>query len=175
MVNVRMLALALALLAFSDPPASALAADRVSGVLTRTFVIIEDTDLVGDVICEVGTNPCFSFGASHVELRLNGFTVTGRADPVTACGGAVFANEVGVTSNGQHDVKVRGPGLVHRFRDHGVLITGGSRNARVEGITAASNCRSGIRVTAGTFDTLVEGNTLVRNGATTPGSSCGGI
>ncbi len=61
------------------------AAHRVSGTLTRTYVIVTDTDLVGlprryraratrDVICDVGSSPCFSFGASGVELRLNGFT-----------------------------------------------------------------------------------------------------
>jgi hypothetical protein len=32
-------------------PASA--ADRVSGNITRTFVIVEDTDLIGDVTCDV--------------------------------------------------------------------------------------------------------------------------
>ena len=63
-------------------------AHQVSGTLTRTYVIVEDTDLVGDVTCDVGSNPCFSFGASGVELRLNSFTISGKADPVTGCGGA---------------------------------------------------------------------------------------
>jgi len=55
---------------------------------------------------------------------------------------------------------------VQRFRNHGVLVIGGSRNARVEGLTASTNCTAGIRVMATAFDTLVEGNTVVRNGAT---------
>jgi hypothetical protein len=84
-------------------------ADQVSGTLTRTYVIVEDTDLVGNVTCDIINAPCFSFGASNVELRLNGFAITGRADPVTGCGGAFFANEYGVTSNGQHGVVIRGP------------------------------------------------------------------
>jgi hypothetical protein len=148
---------------------------RVFGTLTRTYVIVTDTDLIGDVICDVGSNPCFSFGASGVELRLNGFSITGRADPVTGCGGANFANEFGITTNGQHSVGVRGPGVVQRFRNHGIFVVGGSRNARIEGLTASTNCTAGIRVMATAFDTLVERNTVLRNGATTPGSSCGGI
>jgi parallel beta-helix repeat protein len=150
-------------------------ADEVSGILTKTYVIVEDTDLVGDVICDVGSNPCFSFGANGVELRLNAFTITGKADAVTGCGGANSPNEFGITTNGQHSVGVRGPGAVQRFRNHGVFVTGGSRNARVEDLTVSTNCTAGIRVAVAAFDTLVEGNTVVRNGATTPGSSCGGI
>jgi hypothetical protein len=151
------------------------AAHQVSGTRTTTYVIVENTDLVGDVICDVGSNPCFTFGASGVELRLNGYTISGKADPATGCGGAAFPNEFGITTNGQHSVGVRGPGIVQRFRNHGVLVTGGSRNARVEGLTASTNCTAGIRVMPTAFDTLVEGNTVVRNGATTPGSPCGGI
>jgi hypothetical protein len=150
-------------------------ADQVSGTLTRTFVIVEDTDLVGDVVCNVGSNPCFSFGASNVELRLNGFSMTGTANAVTGCGGAIFANEFGVTTNGQHNVYVRGPGLIQRFRNFGITVTGGSRGTKIEGLTASTNCGSGIRVTAAAFDTLVQGNRLTGNGATAVGAACGGI
>ena len=155
--------------------APAWAVDRVSGTLTRTFVIVEDTELTGDVVCNVGSNPCFSFGASDVELRLNGFSMTGTADATTGCSGALFPNEFGITTNGQHRVTVRGPGLVQRFRNFGVTVVGGSRGTRIEGITASTNCGSGIRVTAAAFDTLVQGNRLTGNGATTAGASCGGI
>ena len=164
---------AIVLTAASVSPAWAV--DRVSGTLTRTFTIVEDTELVGDVVCNVGSSPCFSFGASNVELRLNGFTMTGQADATTGCGGAILPNEFGITTNGQHNVFVRGPGLVQRFRNFGVTVVGGSRGTRIEGITASTNCGSGIRVTAAAFDTLVQGNTLLRNGATGAGASCGGI
>lgn len=147
----------------------------MSGTLTRTYVIVEDTHLVGDVICDVGSNPCFSFGASDATLRLNGFTIPGKADPVTACSGQTVASEVGITINGHHNVAVQGPGMVQLFRGFGVLVTGGSRNARIEGITVSSTCASGIRVTVDAFDTLVEGNTVVRNGSARPGFTCGGI
>lgn len=149
-------------------------ADRVSGTLTRTFVIVEDTDLVGDVVCDVGSSPCFSFGASNVELRLNGFTITGRGDAITGCGGASFGAETGVTTSSMSRVVVRGPGLVQRFRGDGVLVAG-SADARIENLTLSTNCLSGIRVLGTSFGTLVQNNVSVRNGSSAPGASCGGI
>jgi hypothetical protein len=109
-----------------------------------------------------------------VELRLNGYTITGKNDPVTGCGGAVTAGEIGVTSNAQNRVSVRGPGLIQRFRNHGVTVTG-STDARVEGLTVSSNCGSGIFVLASAFGALVERNTSVRNGSSVAGQPCGGI
>jgi hypothetical protein len=155
--------------------ASASAADEVSGVITRTYVVVEDTDLVGDVICDVGSSPCFSFGASGVELRLNGFTITGKADAATGCGGpGNLPGEFGITTNARNNVVVRGPGIVQRFRNHGVFVTGSS-DARVEGLSVSTNCGSGILVAANSFGTLVAGNVAVRNGSSGVGFSCGGI
>lgn len=162
------------LVAFVGLGARPSADDRVSGLITRTYVIVENTDLTGDVVCDVGNTPCFAFGAPGVELRLNGFSLTGRADPVTGCGGATFAGEVGISTNSQNDVAIQGPGLVQRFRQHGVLVIG-STNARVEGITASTNCASGIIAQATAFGTLVQGNTAVRNGSSQAGLACGGI
>jgi hypothetical protein len=149
------------------------AADSVSGLITRTYVIVEDTDLTGDVTCDVTGAACFSFGAPGVELRLNGFTITGKADPNTACaGGALITGEAGVFTNSQPNVIVRGPGLVQRFRLHGVFV-GGSQDARVENITASTNCGAGVFIAANAFGTLVEGITTVRNGSAT--APCGGV
>jgi len=167
---------ALAVLAATLSLAStAFAADRVSGNLTRTYVIVEDTDLIGDVTCDVGNNtPCFSFGAANVELRLNGFSITGRGDAVTGCGGAAFAGEAGVITNNMSGVVVRGPGIVQRFRGDGITV-GGSTHARVEGLTLSTNCMSGVRVLATSFETIIENNIAVRNGSSNPGLLCGGI
>ena len=149
--------------------------DAVSGTLTRTFSIVANTDLTGDVTCAVADGtPCFSFAVPGVELRLNGYTVTGKGDPVTGCGGAVTTGEIGVTTNAQANVTITGPGLIQRFRNHGVQVTG-SNAARVEGITVSTNCGSGIFVLGSSFNTLVQENTALRNGASTPGLSCGGI
>ena len=149
-------------------------ADRVSGVITTTYVIVEDTELNGDVVCNVGSNPCFSFGAAGTQLKLNGYTITGKGDPVTGCGGVVFAREFGIATNGMSNVQVRGPGLIQRFRNHGVNVTG-STGVRVENLTVSTNCGSGIFVAASSFGTIVQDNLAVRNGASTPGLACGGI
>ena len=147
-------------------------ADRVSGLLTRTYVLVEDTDLVGDVTCDVTGGPCFSFGAPGIQLRLNGFTITGKADPVTGCAGTRPQPEFGITTNGQSHVQVRGPGLVQRFRNNGVFVTG-STGARVYDLNSSTNCGSGILIAATSFETIVEGNLAVRNGSTE--APCGGI
>ncbi len=149
------------------------ASDSVSGLITRTYVIVEDTDLTGDVTCDVTGAACFSFGAPGVELRLNGFTITGKADATTACAGApLTANEGGILTNNQHRVSVQGPGLVQRFRQHGVWVAG-SQDVRVENLTASTNCGSGVFIAANAFGTLVEGVTAVRNGSAA--APCGGV
>jgi hypothetical protein len=165
---------AVAAVALAAAPA-ALAADRISGTISRTYMLVEDTDLVGDVTCAVAdATPCFSFGAPNIELRLNGYTITGRADAITGCGGAATPNEAGVITNSMPGVVVRGPGLIQRFRGDGVTV-GGSRDARVENLTLSTNCMSGVRVLATSFGTLIEGNVAVRNGSSNPGLVCGGI
>jgi hypothetical protein len=174
MIGINAVRIALALLAPVVLPAQAAATERVSGTITRTFMITEDTELAGDVTCDVGSNPCFAFAAPGVELKLNGFSVTGKADALTGCGGASFAGESGISTNGQPRVTVRGPGLVQRFRLHGVAVVN-SIDARVELITASTNCGAGIFVAATSFGTLVQNNVAVRNGSTQPGFSCGGI
>ncbi|MEO7135707.1 MAG: hypothetical protein ABI024_15990 [Vicinamibacterales bacterium] len=157
-------------LGFGSAPS---AADSVSGLITRTYVIVEDTDLTGDVTCDVTGAACFSFGASGVQLRLNGFTITGKADSFTACSGAALtAGEGGIATNNQNMVMVSGPGLVQRFRQHGVWV-GGSRDSRVENLTASTNCGSGVFIAANSVGTLVEGVTAVRNGSAA--AACGGV
>src|SRR5437773_5560463 len=91
-------------------------AEDISGVISATRTIRENSRLVGDVTCTVTGAPCIQFGNSHIELRLNGFTMTGQADPVTGCNGASTAGEMGISTAGQSDVEVRGPGVVQRFR-----------------------------------------------------------
>jgi hypothetical protein len=151
------------------------AADEVSGLITRTYTIVENTELTGDVVCNVADGtPCFSFGASNVELRLNGFTITGKADPNIGCGGTLIGGEHGVVTGGQRNVSVRGPGLIQRFRTHGVSVAA-SNDVRVQDITASTNCGAGVFIAGNSFGTLVEGIVSVRNGSTGAGASCGGI
>ena len=125
--------------------AGAAEADDLSGLITTTRTILTDSRLVGNVTCTVTGAPCIVFGASRIQLRLNGFTMTGQADATTGCGGAITANEQGISTNGQTDVGIRGPGIVQRFRANGIIFAGTLRG-KVEMVTATTNCQSGIRV-----------------------------
>jgi len=149
-------------------------AEDISGIISTTRVIREHSQLIGNVTCLVTGAPCITFGAPRITLRLEGFTMTGQADPNTGCGGSLQAGEMGITSGGQDDVEIRGPGIVQRFRADGVFFTGTLRG-KVENITVTTNCQSGIRVAATAGHITVTGNIAVRNGNTQAGAACGGI
>jgi parallel beta-helix repeat protein len=147
-------------------------AEDIQGVIVRTLVLSETSRLVGDVTCRVSAAACISFGAPEIALNLNGFTITGQGDPATGCKGAAVANEAGISSNGQANVGVRGPGLVQRFQGDGILFIGSARGW-AQGVTITTNCFSGIRVNPTSSGISVEGNVSVRNGQTA--NPCGGI
>jgi hypothetical protein len=147
-------------------------AEGISGVIVRTLMLSENSRLVGNVTCTVTGAPCIAFGASDIALNLNGFTITGPADPTTGCKGASVSTEMGISTNGQNHVGIRGPGVVQRFQADGILFMA-SVNGWVQGVTATTNCLSGIRINPASSATSVEGNVSVRNGAAA--SACGGI
>jgi hypothetical protein len=62
-------------------------AEDISGTIAVTKVIVEDSQLVGNVTCTMTTTPCIQFGAPNIALRLRGFTLTGPANPddTTTC------------------------------------------------------------------------------------------
>jgi parallel beta-helix repeat protein len=148
-------------------------ATAISGDISATLTIYEDSELVGDVNCMVAGAPCIAFGASGIKLRLNGFTITGRAEPPNGCTPtAKFPSEDGIDVVGQHDVAVLGPGLVQKFASVGIFL-GGATKVKVEGVTASDNCFSGIFL-AGTTDSDIEKNISVRNSIGSQGFACGG-
>ena len=109
-------------------------AEDISGPIAITKVIFEDSQLVGDVVCTMTDSPCIDFGVSHIKLRLNGFTITGPADPDTVpnpANSAVFCNPTsgmpmadGIRILNQTHAQILGPGMVQKFRRHGILIVG---------------------------------------------------
>jgi hypothetical protein len=149
-------------------------AEDISGLISTTRVLREHSRLVGNVTCMVTGAPCISFGAPRITLRLEGFTMTGQADPNTGCGGVLQAGEMGISTGGQDDIEIRGPGVVQRFRADGIFFTGTFRG-KVEDITVTTNCQSGIRVAATASQIAITGNIAVRNGNTQAGLACGGI
>ena len=148
----------------------------IGGTISSTLTITEDSQLVDDVTCTVTDVPCIVIGASHVRLELNGFTMTGQADPNTGCsGGEEPFNppnvEDGIDVTGQTGVAIQGPGLIKQFRNSGIFLLN-SNNARVIGVTMSTNCNAGILVGGGSGHDLF-GNISVRNGNGT--APCGGI
>jgi hypothetical protein len=73
LLDCRALVIAILVSGFAAAPSFA---DRVSGTLTRTYMIVEDTDLIGDITCDVANNtPCFSFGPEdHTRARILAMT-----------------------------------------------------------------------------------------------------
>ena len=165
-----MLKSTLALLVFVFCVGTVQATD-ISGTISATMAISEDSQLTGDVTCTVTNAPCLDIVAPNVTLELNGFTMTGLADPQTGCqGGGASGPEQGIRILNQTGVTIHGPGIVQRFQVHGIIING-STGTTITGVTTATNCASGILV-AGNSNVL-ERNISIRNG--TLGAPCGGI
>lgn len=111
---------ALVVLALSAYAGHAQATD-LSGPITSTVTITQDSRLVGDVTCAVpltmpGANPCIAFGLDHIKLELNGHTITGPVTPPTGCSLPIDSKfGVGIEANGRTDVKIEGPGVIQKF------------------------------------------------------------
>lgn len=153
-------------------------ADDISGTISTTLTINEDSELTGDVTCAVpltmsGANPCISFGADHITLRLNGHTVTGPVTPPTGCSlpsDPMYG--VGLEANGRTDVKIEGPGIIQHFERWGILISSSSE-VTVKKVTASRNCWSGMQ-TIGASDSNFEENVLASDSSGSNGAGCGG-
>jgi hypothetical protein len=143
----------------------------ISGTISTTMAITGDTRLVGDVTCTVSGAPCLDITASNVTLDLNGFSLTGLADPQTGCAGSANSGpEQGIRILNQTGVTIHGPGIVQRFRVHGIIINA-STGTTITGVTTSTNCASGILI--GGDSNVIENNISIANGNL--GSPCGGI
>ena len=170
MTQRRLRAFALILVAFFLS-AGVLCSEDISGTISSTVTIVNNSKLVGDVTCTVTGAACIAFGASDITLDLNGFSVTGLGDSDTGCGGQGAPAEIGIDVNERQRVVIRGPGLVRQFRNQGIRLQN-STAVTVSGVTTSTNCFSGIFINGGA-EHLLENNTAVRNGHLV--SPCGGI
>lgn len=146
----------------------------LSGPISSTVTIYENSQLVGDVTCATTNVPCIVLGADFIKLRLNGFSITGPADPPSNCTTTnPFEPGDGIQATGRQHIEILGPGLVQKFRRHGIFVTGQSTRVRVRGLTSSHNCFSGIQFAGGTSDSDIEENVSVRNGIASANFSCG--
>jgi len=152
--------------------ANAARAEDLRGTIVRTLMLSENSRLVGDVTCQVTGGPCIAFGSPNITLNLNGFSLTGPNDPAAGCRGVNVGTETGISTNGQANVGIRGPGIVQRFQGDGILFINSVRGW-VQSVTTSTNCLSGIRITQTSAFISVESNVSVRNG--TAAAACGGI
>src|SRR5262249_26343325 len=151
-------------------------ATDISGTISSTLTIIDDSQLVGNVTCTVVHAPCIKFGADNITLRLSGFIITGLADPITGCGptsAGAFFGEDGIDTAGHNHLQILGPGLVQNFRSVGVIVQNGSTKVKVRHVTTSTNCICGILLFNNASDNDVEENVVVRIGNFS--SPCGGI
>ena len=157
-------------------------ATEISGTISSTLTIMDDSELVGDVTCTVpltmpGANPCISFGADHIRLRLDGHTITGPVTPPTGCSlppDSMFG--VGIAAIDRIDVKIEGPGIIQHFERWGILVgLNGhpSSEVTVKKVTAYRNCWSGMQ-TFDTSESTFEENIFASDAGGSNGASCGG-
>jgi hypothetical protein len=157
-------------------------ATDISGTISTTKVIYDDSELTGDVTCAVpptvpGPNPCISLGADHITLRLNGHRITGPVTPPTGCSHEVDAMfGVGIAVLDRSDVKIEGPGIIQHFERWGILVGfPGHPNTEVtvKKVTADHNCWSGMQ-TFSTTDSNFEENVFTSDSSGSNGANCGG-
>src|SRR5712692_4100946 len=162
--------------------ASVVCATDISGTISSTVTIFDDSRLVGNVNCNVpltaadanGVASCIAFGASHITLHLNGHTLTGPVTPPTNCSLPSDAHfGVGIYVNGQTDVKIEGRGVIQHFERWGILLRS-STEVTVRKVAANRNCWSGMQ-TIGTSDSNFEEDIWINNAAGSNGAACGGI
>jgi len=134
-------------------------------------VITEDSQLTGDVTCTVTGAACLTINASRLILDLDGYSITGNADPLTACNGSSTGGESGITASNRNGLTIRGPGVVERFRGFGITWTNVTAST-ITGVTTSTNCMSGIFLSGGALNEL-NGNIAIRNGNLA--NPCGGI
>jgi hypothetical protein len=177
----RMTLSALAVLALFVYAGRAEATD-ISGTITSTLTISDDSRLVSDVNCNIplttadanGVASCIAFGASDITLDLNGHTLTGPVTPPGNCSLPTDSNfGVGIYVNGQTGVTIKGTGVIQHFQRWGILLRS-SAEVTVKKVTANRNCWSGMQ-TIGTSDSNFEEDIWINNAAGSNGAACGGI
>ena len=147
---------------------------EVCGAIPATLVITGNTRLTCDVECLETNGPCIQFGRDNITLSLAGYTMSGTSNAPSNCApspGPLTAWD-GISTAGFDRVKIRGPGMVQKFRRHGIFVFQTEKGV-VEKVTSHHNCFSGILLNASHENYLGE-NVSVRNSSASGGAPCGG-
>ena len=147
---------------------------QACGVIATTLVITENTRLTCDVQCVNASGPCIQFGKNNITLFLAGFTMTGPASPPANCAANPSAANPhdGISTAGFDRVRIRGPGMVQKFRRHGIFVFQ-TDDGVLEHVTSHHNCFSGIFMNLSNENYINE-NVSVRNSSASGPSPCGG-
>ena len=128
-------------------------AAQISGVIATTLTIFDNSRLVGDVTClQLDNGPCINFGAPDIKLDLNGFTITGPADPPANC---TSAPADGIAAVGHDGIEIHGPGVIQNFKRRGISLVQLS-GATVKRVVSQHNCSTGLMLRF-VSSSLVEG------------------
>lgn len=146
---------------------------EVCAPITETLIITENTKLGCNVVCTNAVGPCVQFGRDNITFSLAGYTMTGPAAPPNNCAPTSAGPPLdGISTNGFDRVKIRGPGMVQKFRRHGIFMPG-TDNGVVDHVTSHYNCYSGIFLN-GSHENFVNENVSVRNSSASGPAPCGG-
>ena len=119
------------------------------------------------------------YRAAAERVHHHGSSESGRHDDLSADLRPTVSDGISngtSAANSQPGVQIIGPGMVQKFRRHGILIVGAagvSTNVTIKHVTSHHNCFSGL-LTNGMTDSVIEGIVSVRNAANSGAPPCGG-
>ena len=146
---------------------------EVCGAIVETLIITENTRLTCDVVCTNAAGPCIQFGKDNITFSLAGYTMTGPAAAPNNCAPTSAGPAWdGISTAGFDRVKIRGPGMVQKFRRHGIFMPQ-TDNGIVDHVTSHYNCYSGIFLNT-SHENFVSENVSVRNSSASGPAPCGG-
>ena len=131
---------------------------------------------MGHVTCTTTTEPCIDLAASRITLRLNGFTIPNRPTRCRRLQSTSGPQADGIRTMNVTNVRIAGPGMIQKFRRHGIFIVGQPdirTKATVSDVTSHQNCFSGVLTNTMSFS-RIEGIVSIRNAIQSGAAPCGG-
>jgi len=146
--------------------------EDLSGVISSTKTITDNSQLTGDVTCGALT-PCILFGAPNLRLNLNGHTITGINGALDHCTGATGGPAIG--TGGMDGAIIQGPGIITQFQGFAGIVVLGNKST-VHQVVVIGTCGNGIAVQGS--NNVISSNSISRfslSGAQAIGAANNGI